>query len=39
MMVGLEDVWNEKGAMNLPIALAAATTLGSYIHIGTVYWR
>lgn len=38
IMLGEEDVIKECGAMNLPIELAAARTLGSSMHIGTVYF-
>ena len=37
-MLGEDEVMNEWGEKNLPIALVAATTLGSSMHIGTMYF-
>lgn len=36
MTLGVADEKKEKGAMNLPIELQAATTEGSSIHMGTI---
>lgn len=36
MMLGVADEKNEKGAMNFPIELHAATTEGYSMHIGII---
>lgn len=36
MILGVAEEEKEKGAINLPIALQAATTDGYSIHIGTI---
>lgn len=38
MMFGVDEVWKEYGAKNLPIELHAATTEGSSMHIGIIYF-
>jgi len=37
-MLGVDEVMNEWGEKNFPIELVAATTLGSSVHIGTIYF-